>query len=137
MTTHLKTILTKDADGNDTGILVPIWNKAFDHRPVAQVYITTILPGKHKGPHQHNLRAGAFTVLVGRVLIVTREYGFYREHICEEGFKTIHVPEGTQCCLYNIGSEPAMVLNCPSKPWVDNSDEHVPEDWDYEVPCAV
>ncbi len=133
MTAHLKTIPTKDAEGNDTGILVPIWNSAFDYRRVSQVYITTILPGKHKGPHLHMLRAGAFTVLVGKVLIVTRESGRYEEHVCAEGFKTIHVPEGVPACLYNIGSEPAMVLNCPSKPWRDNSDEHVPMDWDYEV----
>jgi uncharacterized RmlC-like cupin family protein len=134
MTTHLKTIPTKDADGNVTGILVPIWNSDFDYRQVGQVYVTTILPGKHKGPHLHHLRAGAFTVLVGKVLIVTRECGMYKQHICAEGFKTIHVPEGIPACLYNIGSEPAMVLNCPSLPWRDNSDEHTPMDWDYEVP---
>ena len=133
MTTNLKTIPTKDASGEENGILVPIWNKAFDHRKVKQVYVTTILPGKQKGPHCHKLRAGAFTVLVGRVLIVTREDGFYREHVCSQGFKTVHVPEGVPACLYNIGSEPAMVLNCPNKPWRDNSDEHSVDDWDYEA----
>ncbi len=130
---NLPTIITRDAEGNETGILVPIWNSAFDHRPVGQVYITTILPGKQKGPHLHLFRAGAFTVLVGRVLIVTRQRGFYEQYVCDGGFKTVHVPLCVPACLYNIGSEPAMVLNCPSEPWRDNSDEHVPMDWDYEV----
>ena len=132
MTTPLKTIPTKDADGEDNGIVVPIWHVDSGRR-VDQVYLTTILPGKQKGPHLHFVRAGAFTVLVGRVLIVTRENGQYNEHVCGIGFKTIHVSPGVPCCMYNIGSESAMVLNCPDKPWRDNSDEFVPEDWTYEV----
>jgi len=135
MTTNLPTIETKAADGTPNGVLVPIWH-IDSGRPVQQVYVTTILPGMSKGPHLHHKRAGAFTVLVGRVLIVTRENGVYKQHVCGQGFKTIHVPEGVPACLYNIGSEPAMVLNCPSAPWRDNSDEWPVDGWEYEVPCA-
>ncbi len=142
MTNHLKTIPTKDASGEDNGLVVLIWNSATDYRPVGQVYVTTILPGKQKGPHLHMGRAGAFTVLVGSVKIVTRTVEFsqvsgvygvvYREYFFGEGFKTVHVPAGTPCCLYNVGSDPAMVLNLPSAPYRDSSDEHSVEDWDYE-----
>lgn len=132
MTTHLKTIETKNADGMPNGVLIPIWHIDSGHR-VEQVYVTTILPGMSKGPHLHYHRGGAFTVLVGRVLIVTREYGTYHQHVCGGGFKTIRVAPGVPCALYNIGSEPAMVLNCPTKPWRDNSDEWPVEDWEYEV----
>ena len=141
MTTQLKTIPTFDTEAQASGVVVLIWNSATDYRPVGQVYVTTILPGKHKGPHLHNQRAGAFTVLVGKVLIVTRAVEIsqgsgipntvYQEHFCADGFKTVHIPPGTPCCLYNVGSEPAMILNLPSAPYRDASDEHSVEDWDY------
>jgi mannose-6-phosphate isomerase-like protein (cupin superfamily) len=132
MTTNLHTFPTRNTNSENNGVLVPIWH-IDSGRPVQQVYVTTILPGMSKGPHLHHHRAGAFTVLVGRVLIVTREDGVYKQHVCGQGFKTVHVAPGTPCALYNIGSEPAMVLNCPSAPWRDNSDEWPVEGWDYEV----
>ena len=132
MTTQLRTIPTKDAAGEENGQLILVWSKD-SGIPVGQVYLTTILPGKQKGPHLHLKRGGAFTVLVGRVLIVTREYGWYREHVCGQGWKTVHVAPGVPCCMYNIGVETAMILNCPTEPYRDASDEHPVEDWEYEV----
>jgi quercetin dioxygenase-like cupin family protein len=137
MITELKTIPTKDDKGTPNGIVVPIWH-VDDGSKVDQVYMTTILPGCQKGPHRHEKRCGAFTVIRGRVLIVTKHGDKYREHLCDADtreFRTIHVAPGVTAALYNVGSSiEALVLNMPTPPWrADDQDEWPVEGWTYEV----
>jgi len=137
MITHLKTIPTTDAAGEPSGAVVPIWH-VDSGRKVDQVYMTTIAPGKSKGPHLHRVRAGAFTVIRGSVRIVLRINGDYIEHDCSgPSYKTVHVPAGVPCCLYNLGNSEAIILNMPTPPWRDNSDEHTVQDWSYPPACAA
>ena len=133
MITYLKAIQTNGTDGEVNGYVIPIWHVDSGVK-VDQVYLTTIDPWKMKGPHLHHQRHGAFTVLSGSVAIVTRNGAEYTTHQChQESPVTVHVPPGTPCALYNIGSTEALVLNLPTPPWRDNSDEFTVEDWDYEV----
>jgi dTDP-4-dehydrorhamnose 3,5-epimerase-like enzyme len=145
MTTKLlKAIPTAAADGTPNGFLLPIWNSAFDSYRPEQVYLTTILPGKAKGPHLHKQRAGAFTCIKGAVLIVARIDGEYREHFCCGAFDvcgssrtccgstTVHIPAGVPAAIYNLGVDEAFVLNMPTPAWRDNSDEHPVPDWSYQ-----
>lgn len=137
MTKHLKAIGTKDASGQPTGLVLPIWNSAYDtdYSP-EQVYLTTIVEGGVKGPHLHLKRAGAFTCIKGDVLIVTRENGEYRQMRCGDqwGYKTVHVAPGVPCALYNVGRGEAFVLNMPTPPWRhDDQDEHEVKDWSFTL----
>jgi dTDP-4-dehydrorhamnose 3,5-epimerase-like enzyme len=135
MTKHLKPIHTTDAEGYRNGLVLPIWNAAFDEYRPQQAYITTIAVGASKGPHLHHKRDGAFTCIVGSILIVTRVNGEYREVACGDGpgYKTVHVLRGTPCTLYNIGTTEAVVLNMPNPSWRDNSDENKVPDWTYSL----
>jgi mannose-6-phosphate isomerase-like protein (cupin superfamily) len=133
MITELKTIPTKDEAGNPSGIVVPIWH-VDDGRKVDQVYMTTILPKCQKGPHLHKKRCGAFTVIHGDVLIVTKHGDEYREFRSGDGFRTVHVEPGVTAALYNVGTTEALILNMPTPPWrADDQDEWPVEGWTYQV----
>jgi mannose-6-phosphate isomerase-like protein (cupin superfamily) len=136
MIDYLRAIRTKGADALPNGKVVPIWH-VDSGRKIEQVYLTTIDAGCMKGPHLHHVREGAFTVLSGSVLIVYRIGSEYREVLCEETYsvyKTVRIPAGVPCALYNVGRETALILNMPNPAWRDNSDEHPVDDWTYELP---
>lgn len=134
MITRLRVIPTRDADGKPNGRLVPIWNSAYDSYDPKQVYVTSVAPKSVKGPHLHLRRQGAFTVLTGTVLIVTRENGEYRDRLCQASEPvTVHVPAGVPCAMYNVGNVEALILNMPCPAWRhDDQDEHPVDNWDYE-----
>lgn len=147
------------SDAGLNGWLVPIWNIAEDDWRPDQVYLTVVLPGAQKGPHLHRKRCGRFTCIKGNVMIVTRgiethewrghdgrgptmavlmdlSKPAYVEHYTGEnyGFATIPVWPGTPAAIYNLGTEPAYVLNMPSPPWrPDDQDEWPVEDWQYTL----
>jgi dTDP-4-dehydrorhamnose 3,5-epimerase-like enzyme len=134
MTKTLRVIPTKDSNGYTNGRLLPIWH-VDDGPAISQVYLTTILPGRQKGPHLHKKRSGAFTVLTGNVVIVTRNIeGIYTEHECftpdAKFHTTVYVPPGVPAALYNVGVTEALVLNMPHPAWrIDDQDEWPVEDW--------
>lgn len=130
-------IETKHTDGESNGVLIPIFNvnEPWYAGNPAQVYLTTVLPGKCKGPHLHHRRNGAFTCIRGNVKIVLMCDGEYKECLSGEdhGYATVFVPVGKPSMLINIGDVEAFVLNMPAYAYCKkDNDELVPEDWDYE-----
>lgn len=124
-------IVTKDAEGEENGFLVPIVN-VHDAFPDSaqwpkQVYLTVVAPGKVKGPHLHMKRWGLFTCIQGNAKIVVRLDDGYEEYLTgvDHKFRTIQVPAGVPAALQNIGDVDAYILNMPSPAWhVDDQDEH-------------
>lgn len=139
MTAQLKRIPTKDADGNPNGYVTPIWNAAYDSYRPEQAYITSVAPGCVKGPHLHHVRSGAFTVIRGTVLIVTRVNGEYIELRCSaDKPSTVYVSPGTPAAMYNMSGNEALILNMPTPPWkADDQDEHPVEGWTYQNPNGM
>lgn len=133
----MKRIATKDAAGNPTGWLLPIWH-ADNGPPIDQVYLTVVAPGAVKGPHLHMNRRGLFCCIRGSVRVVMRNPAGQYVVVDlgdREGFPAIEVPPGTPAAIYNIGRGDAYVLNMPSPPWrSDDQDEWPVENWEYE--CA-
>src|SRR5262249_22747652 len=81
-TTSHKKFTTKNEDGTPNGFLVPLFNthdKFFvPGKEPQQVYLTTILPGKIKGPHLHFVRTGFFTCIKGNVRVVLKIDNAYK-----------------------------------------------------------
>ena len=133
---ELEYIPTNDQQGLVNGWVVPIW-RADSGEPIAQVYLTVVTPGKHKGPHLHRRRTGRFTCVAGNVEIVLRNGdGYHVEKIGEdEGYATVAVPPGTAAEIRCLGDRPAYVLNMPDPAWsVEEPDEWPVTDW-YPPPC--
>jgi hypothetical protein len=130
---ELNIILTKDSEENPNGTVIPIWH-VDDGYPIDQVYLTTVAPGCHKGPHLHMKREGRFTCIQGNAVIITLSDGLYTSHFFEE-YKPwiLTVPAGTTAAIYNIGEQEAFFLNMPCPPWrADDPDECPVQDWDVE-----
>jgi dTDP-4-dehydrorhamnose 3,5-epimerase len=128
--THQK-IVTRDAEGEENGFLVPIFN-VHDGLVAAtqypqQVYLTTVAPKSVKGPHLHLKRWGLFTCIKGNVRIILRTDQGYEEFWSGEdhAFRTVQVPAGIPAALQNTGEEAAYVLNMPAPAWrPEDQDEH-------------
>lgn len=126
-------IETKDSTGNPNGFVLPIWSllEAAHLRP-DQIYLTSVLPGKRKGPHLHMERRGLFVCIRGNVRIVQRIAGKYLTEFSGEDhkFARIFVPPGVPAAIYNDGASEALVLNMPKPAWSpDQPDEHPVEGW--------
>jgi len=131
--------MTKDECGNDNGFLVPIYNihdGFFESgREPQQVYLTTIKPGKIKGPHLHYIRTGCFTCIKGNVCFILKIGGRYEEVYSGESYeyRTVLVPTGTAAALQNVGDEEAFVLNMPNPAWTPEMDDEYTADFsDYD-----
>lgn len=124
-------IKTFNKSGEQTGVLATIWHE--DTGPViSQVYLTTVLAWKVKGPHLHIKRQGLFSCVRGKVIVVTRIAGKYITHDLTLGDPPLKVPPGVPAALYNPYAVEALVLNMPSPPWRENDiDEHEVTDWDW------
>lgn len=133
-------IPTKDASGNPNGHVIPVWS--VNERPELlpdQVYVTTVFPHSHKGPHLHMVRRGLFCCIKGNVRVVTRKalnikgtVAQYSTHYSgdDHNHALIEVPTGVAACLYNDGDEEAIVINMPNPAWSkDQPDEHEVENW--------
>lgn len=123
-------IRTKDSEGRINGQLYEIWNAndAPELRP-DQVYLTTILPGKRKGPHLHMERRGFFACVAGEVIVVMRLEGEYSEQTLQTG-DTVLVPAGMPCAFYVRRGVLGKLINMPSPAWSkEKPDEHEVKDW--------
>ena len=125
-------IITKDADGEENGWMLPIWNcRESDYRP-DQVYVTAVNPHCSKGPHLHKVRTGFFSCIQGNVTIITRKDGTYEKHWLglHNAHKPLKVEPGTACQIVNRENDPAVLLNMPSPSWAaDEPDEWPVENW--------
>ncbi len=135
-----KKFITKDADGEANGFLVPIYNihDGFfaPGKEPQQVYMTVVSPGKGKGPHLHFIRTGCFTCIKGNVRVVLKREGAYEVFFSGEDhdYRSIEIPTGTPALLQCLGDEEAYVLNMPSPAWTpDMNDEHSADFSDFDL----
>jgi len=135
-----KKFVTKDEDGAANGFLVPLYNiheKFFaDGKDPQQVYLTTVLPGKVKGPHLHFIRTGFFTCIKGNVRVILKVDGEYQIFFSGEDYEyqSIEVPTGIPAAVQCLGDEEAYLLNMPNPAWTpEMNDEHTADfsDFDY------
>lgn len=135
-----KKFTTKGEDGEPNGYLVPIYNIhdgffAAGREP-QQVYLTTVQPGKAKGPHLHFIRTGFFTCIKGNVRVVLKTESGYKVFYSGEDheYLSIEVPTGVPAVVQCLGDEEAMVLNMPNPAWTpDMNDEHSADFSDFDL----
>jgi len=134
---HKKNI-TKDSSGEINGFLIPLYNindNFFEMgKEPKQVYLTTILPGKYKGPHLHHIRTGFFTCICGNIKIILKTNEGYMEFFSGEeyNFRSIEIPTGIPVLIQNIGENEALILNMPNPAWAqDMNDEFTADFSDY------
>lgn len=136
--THKK-FITRDEVGEANGFLVPIYNIHDDFfaagKHPEQVYLTTILPEKTKGPHLHYIRTGFFTCIKGNVRVVLKVNGCYEIFYSGESheYTSIEVPKGVPAVIQCLGNEEAYMLNMPSPAWTrEMDDEHKADFSDFD-----
>lgn len=132
-----KRVDTRTLDGDINGFLLEVasthdgWSKFLNK---AQVYMTTVLPGKKKGFHLHHKKENQFTCIKGNVAVavwngkkISKEF-----YIGESNFLTIRVPKKHAICFYNFGPKEAYVVNLCSPPYDPNDKEQEDLDlpWD-------
>lgn len=130
---------TKTEHGEVNGFLVPLYNihdKFFAAgKEPQQVYLTTVLPGKIKGPHLHFIRTGFFTCIKGNVRVVLKtgsEYQVFYSGV-DHDFLSIEIPTGTPAAVQCLGDEEAYILNMPNPAWTpDMNDEHTADFDDFD-----
>jgi dTDP-4-dehydrorhamnose 3,5-epimerase len=136
-----KRFTTRDETGEANGFLVPLYNIHDDFfeagKHPQQVYLTTILPGKIKGPHLHFVRTGFFTCIKGNVRVVLKKDGVYETFYSGEDhdYNSIEVPIGIPAAVQCLGDEEAYMLNMPNPAWTpEMNDEHKADfsDFDFE-----
>ena len=124
-----KTFNTRDRTGVPNGRIIRVWEEGeavLGYGP-KQVYVTTVLPGKTKGPHLHHKRDSVFCCIKGLVYIA---FAKNREVASggSAGPVSVHVPAGTACILRNTSlSESAYVVNVSSGRYDPADDEEVPD----------
>ena len=111
-----------------------------------QVYITTAYPGVVKAWHYHKVQSDNLAVVQGMVEIAVYDA---REDSPTKGevnvFRVgvhnpmlIHVPPLVYHGFKSVGTEEAIILNCPTEPYhrespdeyrVDPHDSSIPHDW--------
>lgn len=138
-TTPHKKFVTKGEDGEANGYLVPLYNVHdgfFESgREPQQVYLTTVLPGKVKGPHLHFIRTGFFTCIKGNVRIVLKREDGYETFLSGEDheYLSVEIPTGVPAAVQCLGDEEAMILNMPNPAWTpDMNDEHSADFSDFD-----
>jgi dTDP-4-dehydrorhamnose 3,5-epimerase len=131
--------ITRDDKGEENGFLIPIVNihDGFfgEGKFPNQVYLTTVKPGKIKGPHLHFIRTGFFTCIKGNVKIVLKIDGEYEEFYSGDSYNylSVEIPTGVPAAIQCLGDEEAFILNMPSPAWTkDMNDEHTADFSDYE-----
>lgn len=144
MTMNIRTLphkkfVTKGHAGEPNGYLVPIYNihDGFfaPGKEPQQVYLTTVEPGKVKGPHLHFIRTGFFTCIKGNVRVIMKLESGYRVLYSGEDhdYLSIEVPTGVPAAIQCLGDQEAMMLNMPSPAWTpDMDDEHTADFSDFD-----
>jgi dTDP-4-dehydrorhamnose 3,5-epimerase len=115
-------------------------------RKFGQVYMTTVYPGVVKAWHYHKVQEDNFAVLVGMVQVALydpREDSPTKGevNVVHAGIHNpvlVHVPPFVYHGFKNVGTEEAIVVNCPTEPYhreqpdeyrVDPHENDIPHDW--------
>lgn len=129
-----KVVTTKDLSGQENGWLMEIassidsWSKFLDN---AQVYLTSLFPGKKKGFHLHNKKESQLTCIKGKVIIAIWDGKNIEELVLDaEKPVTIRIPKERAVGFFNPGSKEAWILNLCSPPY----DPQDPEQEDLNFP---
>ena len=130
---------TKNEDGSANGFLVPLYNihDGFfaEGKNPQQVYLTTVVPGKVKGPHLHFIRTGCFTCIKGNVRVILKLGEEYKIFFSGEDhdYLSIEIPTGVPAALQCLGDEEAFILNMPNPAWTpEMNDEHTADFSDFD-----
>jgi dTDP-4-dehydrorhamnose 3,5-epimerase len=111
-----------------------------------QVYMTTVYPGVVKAWHYHKVQEDNFAVLAGMVQVALydpREDSPTKGevNVVHAGIHNpvlVHVPPFVYHGFKNVGTEEAIVVNCPTEPYrreqpdeyrVDPHENDIPHDW--------
>jgi dTDP-4-dehydrorhamnose 3,5-epimerase len=111
-----------------------------------QVYVSVAYPGVVKGWHYHKVQWDHFVIVKGMMKVVLYDIrdgsptkGVLREYFMgEQNPILLRIPPGVLHGMKAIGTEPGMLVNCPSHPYdPKNPDEYrvhphendVPYDW--------
>ena len=127
--------ITKDSEGNENGSLITIYNNTENLYPdgyyPSQVYLTTLIVGKVKGPHLHYKRDGLFTCIRGDVRIILKDNGKYKIFKSGENYDyaSIFIPRGVPAAIQNISSKEAYLLNMPNPAWTKEMDDEFTDDF--------
>jgi dTDP-4-dehydrorhamnose 3,5-epimerase len=115
-------------------------------RKFGQVYMTTVYPGVVKAWHYHKVQEDNFAVLAGMVQVALydpREDSPTKGevNVVHAGIHNpvlVHVPPFVYHGFKNVGTEEAIVVNCPTEPYhreqpdeyrVDPHENDIPYDW--------
>ena len=116
-----KRVVTKDLTGQDNGLLVEIastkdgWSRFLDN---AQIYLTTLVPGKKKGFHLHHKKENQFICIKGNIAMAVWDGKDMAEYkIGETNPLMVRVPKEHAICFYNPGPDEAYILNLCSPPY--------------------
>ncbi len=135
-TFNLGKIITKNKETNtENGVFIPVWrnwDSQYSIKP-EMVYYTTITPGQMKGPHLHKKRTSNITCVSGKVALVLKSGGNYKEVVADsENPATTEVLPGTGLLVINIGSESAALINICSPAWHPDEPDNFADDYsDY------
>ena len=97
-----------------------------------QVYLTSVYPGVIKAWHCHKMQSDCMTVVSGMVKLVAADLrdgsptkGEVNEFfIGDHNRLLIRIPPGIHHGIKGLGSAPALVINCPDRPFDhENPDE--------------
>lgn len=134
-----KVTTTRDLSGQKNGWLMEIastrdgWSKFLDN---AQIYLTTVLPGKKKGWHVHHKKESQFTCIKGGVILGIKLDDKIEEiDLNDREPVTVRVPKKQPTCFYNPGKESAYILNLCSPPYdpSDSGQEDLDIPWEPKV----
>jgi dTDP-4-dehydrorhamnose 3,5-epimerase len=114
-----------------------------------QIYLTTAYPGVVKGWHYHKKQIDNFIVVRGMMKVVlydnregSRTFGEVNEFFMgDQRPLLLQIPAGVYHGFKGIGTEEALVINCPTEVYnydepdeyrVDPHDNDIPYDWSLQ-----
>jgi len=114
-------------DNHVNGSLTVIWrdwDKILGVEP-KMIYVSSVFPGKIKGPHLHTKRDSYFVCIRGKVVFIAKDLqGKYHEiESSEEEPVLIQIPKNHPSAHINITDKIATVLVLANPSWRPNDDE--------------
>lgn len=133
-----KLVDTRGFDKKVNGILMELasthdkWSQFLDN---AQVYLTTVRPGRKKGFHLHKLKTNQITCIKGRIVLGVWNGKKIKEYKMDaKRPMTVKIPKKHALAFYNPSKvEEAYIINLCSPPY----DPKVCEQEDLDLPWKV
>ncbi len=118
-----KDIIDQTVNGSLT-VIWRDWDKIIQIEP-KMVYVTSVNPGKVKGPHLHTQRNSYFTCIRGKVIFIVKDLqGKYHEIESSEDEPTmIQIPKNYPSAHINITDKVATILTLADLAWKANDNE--------------